>query len=869
MSPASVKTFSAFATSGIISTLPSTIRGSSRSAVRLCGAKCSVAICSARSSTASKVSRACSVNRGRLVSDSTSSHSCSRKSRSRRDRISDERTTPPCENGRVPGRLARSRHSRTSPGAGGCSPESALRFQRYGLVLRAPEPSDRGRRPPVANPQEGRAGDASWHDRVAGALASISDAVYCLDAEDRFAWLNSAAEHLLERSAGELINRSAWEEYPDLVGSPLYEMYRTARRTGESQHLEFFYGPLDRWFEVRVHPHRGALAVFFRDVHERRTLDEERAAESSLIRAVLNALPARTAILEVDGTILTTNPAWDAGPGGEGRSLTSHPGENYLELCRAAAAAGHPNAQAVAEGLEAVFQGRASSFSLDYAWARPGARPPEEIWWHVQVFPVDDRRHVVVTHTDITDRVTAEQRAVWQARHDHLTALPNRAALHEAITEALAEDDGGGRVTVLYMDVDGVKQVNDSMGHSTGDLLLRELASRLAHRTRPTDVVGRLGGDEFVVVARDCDAAGGEALARRVCSVFDEPFELALVFCSASIEPFELAGNRLPLTVSIGIAASDPAHARPDELLRDADVAMYAAKAGGGNRHAVFTPELRTALDDRWQISSRLRDAASLGELRLQWQPVVDLSSGEVTGSEALLRWNHPHRGVVPPSDFIPIAEENGFIVPITRWLLKVTAAQGAAWARDRLELGIAVNISAMHLATGTLVDDVLGALEERGLDPRRLAFELTETSVARNPGQAAEQFSRLREHGIRIAIDDFGAGYSSLSMVAALPADILKVDRTLVAGLSPLGPTAPEAVLGAVTALGSALGMQVVAEGIETPTQLDLVRRVGCTHAQGFRLSPPVPAEQLGALLVESRRRTGQQRLPPPTAPA
>jgi EAL domain-containing protein (putative c-di-GMP-specific phosphodiesterase class I) len=208
-------------------------------------------------------------------------------------------------------------------------------------------------------------------------------------------------------------------------------------------------------------------------------------------------------------------------------------------------------------------------------------------------------------------------------------------------------------------------------------------------------------------------------------------------------------------------------------------------------------------------------------------------------------------------------------MVPISRWLLQVTAAQGAAWARDHLELEIAVNISAMHLATGTLVDDVLGALDESGLDPSRLVLELTETSVARNPGQAAEQFSRLREHGIRIAIDDFGAGYSSLSMVAALPADILKVDRTLVAGLSPLGPTAPEAVLGAVTALGSALRMQVVAEGIETPTQLDLVRRVGCTHAQGFRLSPPVPAEQLGALLVESRRRTGVQRLPAPSAPA
>ncbi len=710
----------------------------------------------------------------------------------------------------------------------------------------------------MSSPPEGprAATDAAWGIRVTEALSSISDAVYFLDRDDRFTWVNTAAERLLAHPAADLLGRSVWQVFPDLRGSELEDAYRRARETGTVQEAEIFSAPLDRWLGGWVHPDRDAeLVVFFRDVHERRTLDEERAAESSLIRAVLNALPARIAILDRDGRILTTNAPWEAGDGSEGKLLASRPGDNYLEVCRALAAAGNRNAEAAREGLEAVFERRAPSFSLDYTATSSGRRSGNETWWHLQAFRIDERPRVVVSHTDITDRVTAEQRAAWQARHDHLTALPNRAALHEIIGEALIEDDGGGRVTVLYLDVDGFKQINDSLGHSAGDLLLRELASRMVHRTRPADVVGRLGGDEFVVVARDCDATGGEALARRFHSVFDEPFELA--------------GNRLALSASIGIAVSDPAHARPDELLRDADVAMYAAKAGGRNRHAVFTPDLRTALDDRWQISNRLRDAASLGELRLRWQPVVDLASGEVTGSEALLRWNHPHRGVVQPADFIPVAEENGLIVPITRWLLQATAAQGAAWARDRLDLGIAVNISALHLATGTLVDDVLGALDESGLDPGRLVLELTETSVAHNPGKAAEQFSQLREHGIRIAIDDFGAGYSSLSMVAALPADILKVDRTLVAGLSPLGPTAPEAVLGAVTALGSALGMQVVAEGIETPTQLDLVRRVGCTHGQGFRLCPPVPAEQLGALLMDSRQRTGEQRLPAPTAPA
>jgi diguanylate cyclase (GGDEF)-like protein len=696
------------------------------------------------------------------------------------------------------------------------------------------------------------AAHGAWRARATDALASISEAVYFLDAEDRFTWVNDAAERLLARPAGDLVGRRVWEAFPDLVGSPLQEAYRTARATRQSQHLEFFYEALDRWFEVRAYLNHDDLIVFFRDVQERRSLDEERAAESSLIRAVLNALPARTAILDADGTILTTNTAWAAGTAAHGRPFASRGGDDYVQACRAAAAAGNRDARVVADGLEAVLAGRVPSFSVDYASTPSDGGSRDTSWWHMQAFPVDERPRVVVTHTDITDRVTAEQRSAWQARHDDLTALPNRAALREAIADALAEDVGG-RVTVLYMDVDGFKQVNDSLGHSAGDLLLRELASRLAHRTRPTDVVGRLGGDEFVVVARDCDATGGEALAQRFRSVFDEPFELA--------------GTRLPLTVSIGIAASDPAHTRPEDLLRDADAAMYAAKASGPNQHLLFTPALRTALEDRWQIASRLRDAAALGQFVLHWQPVVHLPSGEVTGCEALLRLNHPQRGLVPPADFIPIAEENGLIVPITRWLFQATLAQAVDWASEGLELAIAVNVSAVHLSSGTLVDDVLGAVDRSGLPAGRLMLELTETALARNPDQATEQFSTLREHGVRIAIDDFGSGYSTLSAVASLPADVLKVDRALVSGSLPACTATPGAVLGAVAALGSALDMQVLAEGVETPEQLELVRSAGCTYAQGHHLSPPVPAGQLSALLAEGRLRTGGQRLPPRSA--
>jgi diguanylate cyclase (GGDEF)-like protein len=698
-----------------------------------------------------------------------------------------------------------------------------------------------GERPPPA-------GDGAWRARATEALAALSEAVWFLDAEDTITWLNPAAERLLARPADDLLGRHVFAEFPDLRDTPVAGAGRRARESRQRQQLEFFYAPLDRWFEVRIDPSGDHLVAFFRDVHERRTLDEQRSAETTLIRSVLNALPARTAVLEADGTILTTNTAWANGTAAEGRPFASRSGANYLDAVRAAGAAGDPDAAAAAEGLAAVLSGRAVSYSLDYASRPVGGRNRERRWWHLQAFPVDGGPRVVVTHTDITDRVTAEQRAAWQARHDDLTALPNRAALHEAIAAAVAEDEGG-QVTVLYMDVDGFKQVNDSLGHSAGDLLLRELASRLTHRTRPTDVVGRLGGDEFVVVARDCDASGGEALATRFRSVFDEPFELA--------------GTRLPLTVSIGIASSDPAHARPEDLLRDADAAMYAAKSTGPNQHLHFTPALRTLLEDRWQIASRLRDAAALGQLTVHWQPVVHLPSGEVTACEALLRWQHPERGLVAPADFIPVAEENGLIVPITRWLLEDTLAQAARWAADGLELSIAVNVSAVHLSSGTLVADVLGAVARHGGAADRLTLELTETSLARNPDHATEQLTELRDHGVRIAIDDFGAGYSSLSAVASLPADVLKVDRALVSGPLPAAADTPTAVLGAVTALGAALDMQVLAEGVETAEQLDLVRRVGCTFAQGHHLSPPLPADELSALLAEGRRQTGQQRLP------
>ena len=312
---------------------------------------------------------------------------------------------------------------------------------------------------------------------------------------------------------------------------------------------------------------------------------QDESARGDLSTVLLDALPTPVALLDADGTVLHTNAAWRRSAVAGGPSFTVAVGEDYV----AAAARGDSGGRLVADGVLGVLAGLAGEFRHDH-------RHCSGRWWQVHVVPADDSGRAVVVHSDVTERVDAERRAAYDAAHDHLTMLPNRAALHEVIRQAMAAHHSRA-VSVLYMDVDGFKRINDLRGHSVGDVLLRQLADRLARLTRPTDVVGRLGGDEFVVVARDCDATGGAALAARFRAAFDEPFDLG--------------GARVSLTTSIGIATCDTGHATPDDLLRDADVAMYAAKSGGPDRWLAFTPDMRGWLQDRWRLALASRGAAA------------------------------------------------------------------------------------------------------------------------------------------------------------------------------------------------------------------------------------------------------------------
>jgi len=563
-------------------------------------------------------------------------------------------------------------------------------------------------------------------------------------------------------------------------------------------------------------------------------------AHADLVAGVLDALPSPTVLIDPDGTMLLINSAWGAaGDLLDDDRLRVGVGGNYFEVILGVADDA-VNRKRIA-ALRELSQGLRPIVSADFALTTVSGQR----WFHLQASRADDSGRVVVTHTDVTSRVEAEQASAWQARHDHLTDLPNRAHLHDLITTELRRRDRGA-VAVLFLDVDGFKDVNDTLGHEVGDHLLQELASRLTSRTRGGDTVGRLGGDEFVVLCRDCDVDGALALAERFQQTFDEPFQLR--------------GRTTRLTVSIGVstASGTDVDVRSTDLVRDADLAMYAAKAAGRNRVRVFSPELRSAVEQRVLVAAELREAIDDGQLVLHYQPIVYLPTGEVSGVEALVRWQHPDRGLLMPCEFIPLAEQNGIVVPLTRWVLDEAARQTAAWEQAGLSLVTAVNISAAHFGTGTLVADVHDALGAAGLAPDRLILELTETSVAEDPLRAAAQFAQLRVSGVEVSIDDFGSGFSSLSQLVSIPAGVLKLDRSLLAGTE-TRRSESAAAIAAVVGLASACGMRSLAEGVETTDQLALVRELGCSYAQGFHIARPMPAAELPGFLAAypgSRRR-------------
>jgi diguanylate cyclase (GGDEF)-like protein len=438
---------------------------------------------------------------------------------------------------------------------------------------------------------------------------------------------------------------------------------------------------------------------------------------------------------------------------------------------------------------------------------------------------------------DMVREKTGELR--HQALHDALTGLPNRLLALDRAEQMLARAQRTRRpIAALYVDLDGFKHVNDTFGHAAGDDLLRAVAARLKVVLRDGDTAARLGGDEFVVLLDDAGLdAHPELVAERLLGILRKPYEAR-----------HAHGRRLSVTASIGIAfgAGGPA----DELLRNADLALYQAKADGRDRSAMFRSQMQTASRDRLTLEMDLTEALERDELFLLYQPIVELRTRRIVDVEALVRWRHPTRGVLSPHEFIPVAERSDLIISIGRWVLREATQRAARWRRDGRELGVAVNVSARQLDGDELIDDVRCALAESGLPPGALTLEITETALMRDARAAVQRLRSLKRLGVRTAIDDFGTGYSSLAYLRQFPADLLKIDRSFVAGVASSRDAV--ALIDTLAQLGSSLGIMTLAEGIEDTAQLHALQRAGCDLGQGFLFSKPVSGQRIDDLLKQ-----------------
>jgi diguanylate cyclase (GGDEF)-like protein/PAS domain S-box-containing protein len=447
---------------------------------------------------------------------------------------------------------------------------------------------------------------------------------------------------------------------------------------------------------------------------------------------------------------------------------------------------------------------------------------------------------LVLNTRDVTDRINLERQLTHQAFTDSLTDLPNRALFKDRLQHALARRAGSSPpMAVYFLDLDGFKGVNDTLGHSAGDDLLVEVAARLRTVVRPSDTVARFGGDEFAILVDDLgEGEDGTALAQRVCD--------------AIAAPILLDGSEVHISASIGIAHREDPSIDAEQMLRNADLAMYQAKADAGG-FAVFAPEMHEGLVARMRLEADLRKALTDDQFIVHYQPMVSMRTGEITGVEALVRWQHPERGLVPPNEFIPLAEATGLIRPLGLWVLRESCRQAVAWAAagdSRRGLKLSVNVSARQLQQDDLVEQVAGILRETGLPAQQLTLEMTESVLLEKGEETLATLTALRDLGIRLAIDDFGTGYSSLSYLHSFPVDILKIDRSFVERLSTGGDTA---LISTILRLGKTMKLETVAEGIEHPQELLLLRRQGCTTGQGYHFSPPVPAARIEELLAEA----------------
>jgi diguanylate cyclase (GGDEF)-like protein/PAS domain S-box-containing protein len=689
-------------------------------------------------------------------------------------------------------------------------------------------------------------------ERLSALFRYSSDIAMVFTRSGRIVFVSPSVEHIAGWRPEDLIGKNGWDYlHPDDLARDMAEVAaalasgRPVRREWRMRRADGSYG----WFEQTLTdlshvPAIGGVIGNFRDVTGRHEADAARRESELILRHVVQDTSDGFVGIDKEGVITQWNPraaaifGWSADEAiGNGFADLIVPEHDRKSFMRAFDHVVRGNeAQLLQRPFEMVSQNR-----------RGDLFPIEVSVVHVTV---NDRSHFRAFIRDIAERKAAEERLTRQALTDSLTGLPNRTLLRDRLAGALGRlVRHPGVVAVLFLDLDRFKLVNDGLGHEAGDELLVAVAKRVREAVRETDTVARYGGDELVVVVE-------EAVS------IDDAHLVAERILTGVSQPIDLAGRELRPRASIGIATTSDTTTRPDDLVRDADIAMYRAKERGGHCVVVFEPVMDTRAVVRFELDRDLRLAigatrseeppsAACGKLQVHYQPIVSFE-GRVSGLEALVRWDHPGYGLMSPLEFVPLAEETGLIVPLGEIVLETAVRQVAEWRSALgLDLTVAVNVAARQLDDPDFPGFVTAVLSNYGLDPVSLCLELTETTLLRDSGAVLTTLEQLSGLGVRVALDDFGTGYSSLAYLRRFPVDVVKLDRTFVSGVPESREDA--AIVSAIIDLAHALGMQAVAEGIETETQREALRALGCELGQGYLWSPPRPEEAIASLL--SRR--------------
>ncbi len=649
-------------------------------------------------------------------------------------------------------------------------------------------------------------------------LESIGDAFFAVDRDWRITFANRKAGNFVNVDASLVIGKNLLEVAPDLHHSPSLVFYRQAMETGEACSFETYWEPSGVWVEVRAYPSEDGLSVYFHDITFKYQAELALRKSEQRFRSLFQQAADSIVIADRDLFIVAAN--------GRACSNFGYTEEEFLRLRVPDIDSGFTY---TAELGMALADGQTQLLRINKR-RKDGSIFPADV--HISRFDDGGKEYFQAIIRDVTEREETQNRLRVLATHDTLTGLPNRALLNDRVQRLLDTCPRDATVAAMFLDLDRFKEVNDSFGHEFGDILLCEVAARLRRVIRPTDVIARLGGDEFVIAAH---CANGKSAAARIG-------EKLLDVLTA---PITIAGQDVIIGASIGISLFPCDGESKEQLFQAADTAMYRAKAAGRNRYRFFEPEMAVATRERMALETSLRPALARGQFELHYQPRIDLRSMAMVGMEALIRWNHPERGMVSPAQFIPIAEETGLIAPIGRWVLHEACMQTRRLMTefDR-EICVSVNVSARQLAHQSFVDEVRQTLKESGMPPHCLELELTESALIADIERTALMLRELHELGVKLAVDDFGTGYSGLTYLRRFPIDVLKLDRSFMLqdgeGISTFD------FVKAFVDMAHALKLAVVAEGVETADVVEFLRAAACDEAQGYHFARPLPLADL-----------------------